>query len=70
MEKSGRGTRKTGKSEGWKRRKENHGSSDDETDDGNSSDTDCDQDSDISFMINTYEEIDTAEIAEEDWIIT
>ena len=47
---------------------ENHGSSDDETDDGNSSNTDCDQDTDISFMNDTDEEIDIAEIEEEDWI--
>ena len=48
--------------------KENQGSSEDETDDGNSSNTDCDQDSDISFMNDTEEEIDTAEIEEEYWI--
>ena len=30
--------------------------------------SDCDQDSDISFMNDTDEEIDTAEIEEEDWI--
>ena len=48
--------------------KENNGSSEDETDDGNSSTTDRDQDSDISFMNDTDEEIDTAEIEEEDWI--
>ena len=48
--------------------KENHGSSEDETDDGNSSHTDCDQDSDISFMNDTDEKIDTAEIEGEDWI--
>ena len=48
--------------------KENHGSSEDETDDGNSSHTDCDQDSDISFMNDTDEELDTARIEEEDWI--
>ena len=47
--------------------KENHGSSEDETDNGNSSNTDCDQDSDISFMNDTDEEIDTAE-TEKDWI--
>ena len=32
------------------------------------SNTDCDQDSDISFMNDTDEEIETAEIEEEDWI--
>ena len=48
--------------------KENNGSSEDETGDGNSSTTDRDQDSDISFMNDTAEEIDTAEIEEEDWV--
>ena len=38
------------------------------TDDRNSSNTDHDQDSDISFMNDTDEEIDTAEIEEQDWI--
>ena len=47
---------------------ENHWSSEDETADGNSSNTDWDQDSDISFMKDTDEEIDTADIEEEDWI--
>ena len=51
------------------KKKKNHGSSEDETDDGNSSNTNCDQDSDISCMNNTDAEIDTAEIQEEeDWI--
>ena len=44
------------------------GSSEDETDDGHSSSTNCDQDSDISFMKDTDEEIDTAMIDEEDWV--
>ena len=35
---------------------------------GNSSNTDYDQDSDVSFMKDTDEEIDTAEIEEEAWI--
>ena len=48
--------------------KENHGSSEDETADADSSNTACDQDSDISFMKNTDEEIDTADIEEEEWI--
>ena len=47
---------------------ENQGRSEDETEDGHSSDTNCDQDSDISFMNNTDEEIDTADTEEEDWI--
>ena len=51
-----------------KEEKENHGSSEDEIDDGNSSNTDCDQDSDLLFVNDTDEEIDTAEIAEEDWL--
>ena len=46
----------------------NHRSSDDETAEGSSSNTDCDQDSDVSFMKDTDEEIDTAEIEEEEWI--
>ena len=46
----------------------NHGSSEDETDGANSSNTDCDQYSDISFMNDTDEESDTADIEEEDWI--
>ena len=48
--------------------KENHGSSEDESADGNSSNTDCDQDNDISFMKDTDEEIDTADVEEEEWI--
>ena len=44
--------------------KENNGSSQD----GNSSNTDRDQGSDISFMNDTDEEIDTAEMKEEDGI--
>ena len=48
--------------------KANHRSSDDETVEGSSSNTDCDQVSDISFMEDTDEEVDTAEIDEEDWI--
>ena len=48
--------------------KENTGNSEDETDDGNSSNTGRVQDSDISFMNATDEDIDTAEIEEEDWI--
>ena len=41
---------------------------DEETEDGNDTTSDHDQDSDISFMNNTDEEIDTIEIEEEDWI--
>ena len=47
---------------------ENLGSSEDETEDGHSSNTNCDQDSDISFMNDNDEEIDTAVIEEEDRI--
>ena len=56
MRKVGKKTKKT-----WR-------SSEDETEDGHSSNTNCDQDSDISFMNDTDEEIDTAVIEEEDWI--
>ena len=35
---------------------------------GSSSNTDYDQDSDVSFMKDTDEDIDTGEIEEEDWI--
>ena len=42
--------------------------SEDETVENNSSNTDCDQDSDVSVMNDTDEEIDTAEIEEEQWI--
>ena len=48
--------------------KANHRSSDEGTAEGRSSSTDCDQDSDLSFMEDTDEEIDTSEIDEEDWI--
>ena len=47
---------------------ESHKNSKDEAVEGNSSNTDCDQNSDVSFMNDTDEEIDTAEIEEEDWI--
>ena len=47
--------------------KANHRSSDEETAEGSSSNTDCDQDSDISVMENTDEEIDTGEMDEEGW---
>ena len=68
-EREKRGSWKSGKRERWRRReKENHGSSEDETADGNSSNTDCDQDSDVSFMNDTDEEIHTAHI-EEEWIM-
>ena len=40
----------------------------DESEDGQSSDTHKDQDSDVSFKNDTEEEIDTTEIEEEDWI--
>ena len=48
--------------------KANHRSSDEETVDGSSSNTDCDQDRNISFMKDTDEQIDTGETEEEDWI--
>ena len=51
-----------------KKTNKNLGSSEDETDDGHSSNTHCDPDSDISFMNDTDEKIDTAVIEEEDWI--
>ena len=46
--------------------KENLGSSEDETVDGQSSNTNYDQDSDIFFMSEAAEEIDTAAIEEEE----
>ena len=52
----------------WRRQKTNHRSSDEETAEGISSNTDCDQDSHISFMNDTDEDIDTSEIEEEDWV--
>ena len=48
--------------------KESHKSSEDEAVEGSSSNTDCDQDSDVSFVNDTDEEIDTAEIEQEEWI--
>ena len=45
-----------------------NGRSDDETAEGSSSNTDCDQDNEISFMEDTDEEIDTGEIDEADCI--
>ena len=47
---------------------ENLGCSEDETEDGHISNTNCDQDRDISFMNDTDEETDTAVIEEEEWI--
>ena len=47
--------------------KESPGWSEEETDDRNDSNSDRDQDSDISFMNDGDEEIDTAEIEEEAW---
>ena len=46
----------------------NHRGSDEETAEGKNSNTDCDQDSDISFMEDTDEETGTNEIEEEDRI--
>ena len=40
----------------------------DESEDGQSSNTQKDQDSDVSFENGTEEEIDTSDIEEEDWI--
>ena len=54
--------------EGEEDEKANHRSSDEELAEGSSSNTDYDQDKDISFMKDTDEEIDTDEIEEEDWI--
>ena len=48
--------------------KESHKQSEEETEEGNSSNTDCDQDSEVSFMDDTDEENDTAGIEAEDWI--
>ena len=45
-----------------------HRSLDEGTAEGSSSNTDCEQDSDISFMKDTDKEIDTGEIEEEVWI--
>ena len=47
---------------------ESHKCSGDETVEGSSSTTDCDQDSDVSFVNDTDEEIDTAEIDQEERI--
>ena len=53
-----------------KSQKEKGGSqqdTEDETDEGNSTNTECDQHSDASFLNDTDEDIDTAEV-EEKWI--
>ena len=50
----------------WK--KDCQQNSEGETEEGNSSNTDCDQDSEVSFMENTDEDIDTVGIEEEDWV--
>ena len=47
--------------------KESPGWTEEETEDRNDSNSDRDQDSDISFMNDGDEEIDTAEIEEEAW---
>ena len=39
-----------------------------ETQEGSSTDTDCHQDSDVSFAEDSDKEIDTAEIDQQDWI--
>ena len=46
--------------------KDSQGCSEEESEDGYDSNSDCDQDSDISFMNDSYEEIDAAEIEEEE----
>ena len=56
------------KMEDGKEDEENQRSYENETDDGHSFNTNCDQESDISFMNDTDEEIDTKELEEEDWI--
>ena len=48
--------------------KESQGCSEEEAEDGYDSNSDCDQDSDISFMNDTDEELDAAEIEYEEWI--
>ena len=48
--------------------KVNHRRSDDETMEGSRSNTDCNQDSDVSFMNDTKEEIDTVAIDEEECV--
>ena len=47
------GVRKPEKEKDGEEEKENHGSFEDEVADGNSSNTDCDQDRDVSFMNGT-----------------
>ena len=47
---------------------DSHKNSEDETEEGSSSNTDCDQDRNVSFANDTGEEIHTAEIEQEDWI--
>ena len=47
--------------------KSNHRDSDDDAAEGSSTNTDCDQDSDV-FMKDSDEEIDTVQIEEEEWI--
>ena len=58
-------TSKNGKDEEGE--KEDHGSSDEEIVECSGSNTDCDQDSDVSFMKDTDEEIDAGEIEEDEW---
>ena len=48
--------------------KESQGCSEEETEDGYDSNSDCDQDSNVSLMNDTDEEIDAAEIEEEEWV--
>ena len=47
--------------------KDSQENSEDDTQEGSSTCTDCDQDSDVSFAKDSAKEIDTAELEEEDW---
>ena len=48
--------------------KEDHQNTEGETDEGNSSNVECDQVSEASFLDDTDEDIGTAENEEEEWI--
>ena len=50
------------------KKRTNHRSSDEETAEGSSSNTDYDQDSDISLMKDIDEEIGSGEVEGEDWV--
>ena len=51
-----------------KTQKNCHQNSEGETEEGNTSITDCDQNSEVSSMEDTDEDIDTAGTEEEDWV--